>query len=71
MDSWNGTAQGICGPRVSEAGKRQVHVHKRTLDVYSEFAWKHDAIEPLKFTRLTDQVDVVITAQWRRSWRPG
>jgi len=59
MDSWNGTAQGICGPRVSEAGKRQVHDQQRTLDVYfPNFAWKHDAIEPLKFTSLTDQVDV-------------
>jgi len=30
--------------------------------VFPELRVKHDAIEPLKFTSLTDQVDVVITA---------
>jgi small subunit ribosomal protein S9 len=45
------------------AGSGKFTINKRTVDVYfPNFAWKHDAIEPLKFTSLTDQVDVVITA---------
>jgi small subunit ribosomal protein S9 len=45
------------------AGSGKFTINKRSVDVYfPNFAWKHDAIEPLKFTSLTDQVDVVITA---------
>jgi small subunit ribosomal protein S9 len=45
------------------AGSGKFTINKRTVDVYfPNHAWKHDAIEPLKFTNLSDQVDVVITA---------
>ena len=38
-------------------------VNGRTPDQYfPNHAWKHDATEPLKFTNLGDQVDVVCTA---------
>ena len=41
------------------AGSGKFAINKRTVDVYfPNFAWKHDAIEPLKFTSLSDQVDV-------------
>ena len=44
-------------------GSGKFSINKRTVDVYfPNFAWKHDAIEPLKFTSLSDQVDVVVTA---------
>ncbi len=45
------------------AGSGKFTINKRTAEVYfPNFAWKHDAVEPLKFTSLADQVDVVITA---------
>jgi len=45
------------------AGSGKFAINKRTADVYfPNHAWKHDAIEPLKFTNLADQVDVVVTA---------
>ena len=45
------------------AGSGKLTVNKRSVDEYfPNFAWKHDAIEPLKFTSLHDQVDVVVTA---------
>ena len=38
-------------------------VNGRTVEQYfPNHAWKHDATEPLKFTSLTEQVDVVVTA---------
>ena len=44
-------------------GSGKFTVNKRTVEQYfPNFAWKHDAIEPLKFTSLADQVDVVVTA---------
>src|SRR5436309_8749199 len=45
------------------AGSGKFTVNKRTVEQYfPNFAWKHDAIEPLKFTSLGDQVDVIVTA---------
>ena len=45
------------------AGSGKFTINKRTVEQYfPNFAWKHDATEPLKFTSLTDQVDVVVTA---------
>jgi small subunit ribosomal protein S9 len=45
------------------AGSGKFTVNKRTVDVYfPNFAWKHDATEPLKFTNIGEQVDVVVTA---------
>src|SRR5260370_20639148 len=45
------------------AGSGKFTVNKRTVENYfPNFAWKHDATEPLKFTSLADQVDVVVTA---------
>ena len=44
-------------------GSGKFTVNGRTIDQYfTNFAWKHDAVEPLKFTSLADQVDVVVTA---------
>jgi small subunit ribosomal protein S9 len=44
-------------------GSGKFTVNGRTVDQYfPNFAWKHDAIEPLTFTNLADQVDVVVTA---------
>ncbi len=44
-------------------GTGKFTVNKRSVDQYFlNHAWKHDAIEPLKFTNLTEQVDVVVTA---------
>jgi len=38
-------------------------VNGRTVEQYfPNHAWTHDATEPLKFTNLGDQVDVVVTA---------
>src|SRR2546430_13146167 len=46
------------------AGSGKFTINRRTVEVYfPNFAWKHDAIEPLKFTSLSDQVDVVVTAR--------
>src|SRR5215468_11707990 len=45
------------------AGAGKFTVNGREVNSYfPNHAWKHDATEPLKFTNLTDQVDVVITA---------
>jgi small subunit ribosomal protein S9 len=45
------------------AGSGKFTVNGRTAEQYfPNFAWKHDATEPLKFN-LHDQVDVVITAK--------
>jgi small subunit ribosomal protein S9 len=45
------------------AGSGKITVNGRTVDQYfPNHAWKHDAIEPLKFTSLLEQVDVVATA---------
>jgi len=47
-----------------KAGTGQFTVNGRTVKSYfPNHAWEHDAIEPLKFTSLTDQVDVVVTAK--------
>jgi small subunit ribosomal protein S9 len=44
-------------------GTGKFTVNGRTVEQYfPNHAWKHDAIEPLKFTSLTEQVDVVVTA---------
>jgi small subunit ribosomal protein S9 len=44
-------------------GTGKFTVNKRTVDEYfPNHAWKHDATEPLKFTNLAEQVDVVVTA---------
>jgi small subunit ribosomal protein S9 len=46
-----------------KAGSGKFSVNGRTVEQYFlNHAWKHDAIEPLKFTNLGDQVDVVVTA---------
>jgi small subunit ribosomal protein S9 len=46
------------------AGSGKFTVNGRTAEQYfPNFAWKHDATEPLTFTNLADQVDVVITAK--------
>jgi len=45
------------------AGSGSFKVNGRTVDQYfPNVAWKHDATEPLKFTNLADQVEVVVTA---------
>jgi len=47
-----------------KAGTGQFTVNGRTVKSYfPNHAWEHDATEPLKFTSLTDQVDVVVTAK--------
>ena len=44
-------------------GSGKFTVNGRPVEQYfTNFAWKHDATEPLKFTNLADQVDVVVTA---------
>ncbi len=44
-------------------GTGKFTVNKRSVEQYfPNHAWKHDATEPLKFTNLTEQVDVVVTA---------
>jgi small subunit ribosomal protein S9 len=44
-------------------GSGKFTVNKRPVEQYfPNHAWKHDATEPLKFTSLTDQVDVMVTA---------
>jgi small subunit ribosomal protein S9 len=35
---------------------------RQVADYFPNHAWQHDATEPLKFTSLTEQVDVVVTA---------
>jgi len=45
------------------AGSGKFTVNKRPVDKYfPNHAWSHDATEPLKFTSLADQVDVLVTA---------
>jgi small subunit ribosomal protein S9 len=44
-------------------GTGKFTVNGRSVEQYfPNHAWKHDATEPLKFTSLTEQVDVVVTA---------
>jgi small subunit ribosomal protein S9 len=44
-------------------GTGKFTVNGRTVEQYfPNHAWKHDATEPLKFTSLTEQVDVMVTA---------
>ena len=44
-------------------GAGKFTINGRTVERYfPNHAWKHDAIEPLKFTNIADQVDVVVTA---------
>jgi len=44
-------------------GSGKFTVNGRTVDQYfPNFAWKHDATEPVKFSNLADQIDVVVTA---------
>jgi small subunit ribosomal protein S9 len=44
-------------------GSGKFTVNGRTVESYfPNHAWLHDATEPLKFTSLTEQVDVVATA---------
>lgn len=44
-------------------GSGKFTVNGRSVEQYfPNHAWKHDATEPLKFTNIADQVDVVITA---------
>jgi len=46
------------------AGSGKFTVNGRGVDQYfPNHAWKHDATEPLKFTNLTDQVDVIVSAR--------
>jgi small subunit ribosomal protein S9 len=35
---------------------------RQVAQYFPNHAWQHDATEPLKFTSLTEQVDVVVTA---------
>jgi glutamyl-tRNA reductase len=59
------------------AGSGKFTVNGRTAENYfPNHAWKHDALEPLKFTNLADQVDVVMAAaladkpaQYAWDWR--
>ena len=45
-------------------GSGKFTVNGRTVDQYfPNFAWKHDATEPVKFSNLADQIDVVVTAK--------
>src|SRR5208283_5847516 len=45
------------------AGSGKFTINGRTAEQYfPNHAWKHDATEPLKFTSLADQVDVMVTA---------
>jgi small subunit ribosomal protein S9 len=45
-------------------GSGKFTVNGRTpKEYFPNHAWEHEAIEPLKFTSLTDQVDVVCTAK--------
>jgi small subunit ribosomal protein S9 len=45
------------------AGSGKFTINRRTVEQYfPNHAWKHDAVEPLKFTNIADQVDVVVTA---------
>ena len=45
-------------------GSGKFTVNGRDVEKYfPNHAWKHDATEPLKFTSLTEQVDVVATAK--------
>ncbi|HMI52720.1 MAG TPA: 30S ribosomal protein S9 [Candidatus Saccharimonadales bacterium] len=44
-------------------GTGKITVNGRTVEEYfPNHAWKHDAVEPLKFTNIADQVDVLVTA---------
>ena len=44
-------------------GSGKFTINGRPVEQYfTNFAWKHDATEPLKFTNLADQVDVMVTA---------
>ena len=44
-------------------GSGKFTVNGREVEKYfPNHAWKHDATEPLKFTNIADQVDVVVTA---------
>jgi len=44
-------------------GTGKFTINRRTVEQYfPNHAWKHDAVEPLKFTNIADQVDVVVTA---------
>ena len=46
------------------AGSGKFTVNDRSVEQYfPNHAWLHDATEPLKFTSLTEQVDVVATAK--------
>jgi small subunit ribosomal protein S9 len=46
------------------AGSGKFTVNGRGVEQYfPNHAWKHDATEPLKFTNLADQVDVVVSAK--------
>ncbi|PYT79561.1 MAG: 30S ribosomal protein S9 [Acidobacteria bacterium] len=45
------------------AGSGKFTVNDRPVEQYfPNHAWKHEATEPLKFTNLTDQVEVVVSA---------
>ena len=45
------------------AGSGKFTVNNRTAEQYfPNHAWKHEATEPLKFSNLVDQVDVVVSA---------
>ncbi len=44
-------------------GSGKFTVNRRPVENYfPNHAWQHDAMEPLKFTSLAEQVDVVVTA---------
>ena len=45
-------------------GTGKFTVNGKTVEAYfPNFAWKHGATEPLKFTNTADQVDVMVTAR--------
>ena len=47
-----------------KAGTGKFTVNGRTpKEYFPNHAWEHEAVEPLKFTSLLDQVDVVATAK--------
>src|SRR5690242_21823184 len=54
------------------AGSGKFTVNGREVASYfPNHAWKHDATEPLKFTSLTEQVDVKVTAHRSEERRVG
>ncbi len=66
--------QGIHRARFPARGQRQIYREwPPTKEYFPNHAWEHDATEPLKFTSLVDQVDVVLPPPRAAAWagNPG